>query len=216
MPCGVDQSVQSRYCRPVNASSPDNTRDRIVAAARELFHRCGYTAVGVADICAQSGVVKGSFYHFFPGKNELLAEVMRRNWQELAGWLAMRERGPAKGFEDLAALFELILAEARHTVRESGLVLGCRIGSLASELGPQDKAANEACRSTLDAWRKAMRRLVRKGQRDGSIAAGADSLAVADALLASIQGMSVIGRTLHQPAALKRIAATALQQVPQA
>lgn len=160
-------------------------------------------------------MVKGSFYHFFPGKDELLAEVMRRNWQELAGWLAMRERSPSNGYEDLASLFDLVLAEARHTVRECGLVLGCRIGSLASELGPQDKVANEACRSTLDAWRKALRRLVRKGQRDGSIAADADSLAVADALLASIQGMSVIGRTLHQPAALKRIAATALQQIPQ-
>ena len=192
-----------------------DTRERIIGAARELFHARGYTAVGVADICAEADVVKGSFYHFFASKDELLAEALARNWQQLESWLAAQEAGSDSGRRSLEALFDLILAEARRTHRACGLILGCRIGTVSSELGPQDPAAAEAGRKALEGWRQALRRLVRKGQADGSIDENADALELADGLLASIQGMSVIGRTLHQPAVLKRIAASALRQVPE-
>lgn len=55
--------------RTANATVHEReTRDRILTAARRLFHVNGYTAVGVADICREASVVKGSFYHFFPSK----------------------------------------------------------------------------------------------------------------------------------------------------
>ena len=54
------------------------TRDRILTTARCLFHARGYNDVGVNDICAEARVVKGSFYHFFPTKEDLLHAVLER------------------------------------------------------------------------------------------------------------------------------------------
>ena len=56
----------------------NDTRDRIIAAAGELFQRHGYTGTGLKQISRQSGAPFGSLYHFFPGgKEELTAETLR-------------------------------------------------------------------------------------------------------------------------------------------
>lgn len=190
------------------------TRERIVAAARELFHERGYTAVGVADICGQANVVKGSFYHFFASKDELLGEVVRRNWDQLHGVLLTLEADDRTARESVAALFDFILDDARRSHRETGRILGCRIGTLASEIGASDVSGSDSTRVAMDGWRRSMRRILKRGRADGSIDPDLDVAATADSLLATIQGMSVIGRALHRPALLKRIARQALQQLP--
>ena len=49
-----------------------NTKGRIVSAAWELFYEQGYENTTVEDIIAASGTSKGSFYHYFEGKDALL------------------------------------------------------------------------------------------------------------------------------------------------
>ena len=52
-----------------------NTRSRIVSAAWELFYENGYDDTTVDDIVERSGTSKGSFYHYFEGKDALLSSV---------------------------------------------------------------------------------------------------------------------------------------------
>jgi AcrR family transcriptional regulator len=49
-----------------------SVKDRIVAAAWELFREKGYDATTVDDIIMLSGTSKGSFYYYFSGKDEML------------------------------------------------------------------------------------------------------------------------------------------------
>ena len=49
-----------------------NTKGRIVSAAWELFYEQGYENTTVEDIIAVSSTSKGSFYHYFDGKDALL------------------------------------------------------------------------------------------------------------------------------------------------
>ena len=49
-----------------------NTKGRIVSAAWKLFDEQGYENTTVEDIIAESGTSKGSFYHYFDGKDALL------------------------------------------------------------------------------------------------------------------------------------------------
>lgn len=52
-----------------------NTRSRIVSAAWELFYEYGYDDTTVDDIVERSGTSKGSFYHYFAGKDALLSSL---------------------------------------------------------------------------------------------------------------------------------------------
>ena len=52
-----------------------NTRGRIVSAAWKLFYEQGYDNTTVEDILALSGTSKGTFYHYFAGKDALLGTL---------------------------------------------------------------------------------------------------------------------------------------------
>ena len=52
-----------------------NTKARIVAAAWRLFYEQGYEDTTVEDIVFESETSKGSFYHYFEGKDALLGSL---------------------------------------------------------------------------------------------------------------------------------------------
>lgn len=52
-------------------------RDRIVAAATELFGRQGYEATTTRQIVEAAQVTKGALYHWFSSKEELLTSIYR-------------------------------------------------------------------------------------------------------------------------------------------
>ena len=57
------------------AKNSRNTKGRIVAAAWRLFYEQGYEETTVEDIIFESGTSKGSFYHYFGGKDALLSSL---------------------------------------------------------------------------------------------------------------------------------------------
>lgn len=52
-----------------------NTKGRIVNAAWRLFYEQGYEDTTVEEIIEESGTSKGSFYHYFEGKDALLSSL---------------------------------------------------------------------------------------------------------------------------------------------
>ena len=52
-----------------------NTKGRIVAAAWRLFYEQGYEDTTVEDIIFEAETSKGSFYHYFEGKDALLGTL---------------------------------------------------------------------------------------------------------------------------------------------
>ena len=52
-----------------------NTRGRIISAAWQLFYQQGYDNTTVEEIIEASGTSKGSFYHYFEGKDALLSSL---------------------------------------------------------------------------------------------------------------------------------------------
>ena len=52
-----------------------NTKGKIVSTAWRLFYEQGYDNTTVDDIVYESGTSKGSFYHYFSGKDALLSSL---------------------------------------------------------------------------------------------------------------------------------------------
>lgn len=52
-----------------------NTKGKIIEAAWRLFYRQGYDDTTVEEIIEESGTSRGSFYHYFEGKDALLSTV---------------------------------------------------------------------------------------------------------------------------------------------
>src|SRR5215470_18008251 len=66
---------------------PKTGRERLVAAAVELFYRNGFGAIGIDQVIAAAGVTKSTFYKHFESKDDLvLAAVRRRDEWEAQAW----------------------------------------------------------------------------------------------------------------------------------
>ena len=52
-----------------------NTKSKIVSAAWKLFYDQGYDSTTVDEIIRESGTSRGSFYHYFDGKDALVGSL---------------------------------------------------------------------------------------------------------------------------------------------
>lgn len=52
-----------------------NTKGKIITAAWDLFYEQGYEDTTIEEIIDKSGTSKGSFYHYFEGKDALLGSL---------------------------------------------------------------------------------------------------------------------------------------------
>lgn len=52
-----------------------NTKGKIIVAAWKLFYEQGYDNTTIEEIVDESGTSKGSFYHYFAGKDALLSSL---------------------------------------------------------------------------------------------------------------------------------------------
>ena len=52
-----------------------NTKSKIVSAAWKLFYEQGYESTTVDEIIKESGTSRGSFYHYFDGKDALVGSL---------------------------------------------------------------------------------------------------------------------------------------------
>jgi AcrR family transcriptional regulator len=62
-------------------------RDRILAAAVQLFAEYGYHAAPLRDIAHIAGIQAASIYHHYPNKQALLVEIMETQMQRLIAGL---------------------------------------------------------------------------------------------------------------------------------
>jgi len=91
------------------------TRDKIVKAAYECFMEKGYEQTSVRMILEKSGVTTGSFYHFFPSKEELFEAVIDsflRDYVSAFETICRNRELPA------VQRFELLFGELANRMRE--------------------------------------------------------------------------------------------------
>jgi len=53
----------------------DERLQEILSTARELFFTKGYATTSINDIISAIGIAKGTFYHYFDSKDDLLIAV---------------------------------------------------------------------------------------------------------------------------------------------
>jgi TetR/AcrR family transcriptional repressor of nem operon len=182
-----------------------NARSRLLETAMQLMYARGYSAVGVQEICAQAGVNKGSFYHFFPSKQALTLAVIEAHGQRLRHlWEdVMQVEGP--WHERLQRLFEHAY-EAHGTLSAvHGQMYGCPIGNLALELSCQDEAIRQRLGETFLDWASAIERGLRRAIAAEELPA-IDPTLTAQAVVAYFEGVLMLAKTHNDPHVVKRLA----------
>jgi TetR/AcrR family transcriptional repressor of lmrAB and yxaGH operons len=171
-----------------------DTRDRMIAAALDLFGRQGYHATAFSEVVAVSGAPRGSIYFHFPGgKDELAEAVCQAATVELAAICdeaAARSDSPAAYVRALADVVSMRL-------ESSGYERGCAVATMVLELAPRSEPLRTAFERCFAEWRAALSRhlvdlRVRPEDADGA----------AVMIMSTIEGALLISRAMRSTAPL--------------
>lgn len=86
-----------------HTATPTDLREACVTAAREVIAEQGIENLSLRDVARKLGVSHQAPYKHYPSRDHLLAEVMRRCFEEFAAWLDARKHfdDPAQDLESL-------------------------------------------------------------------------------------------------------------------
>ncbi|MBK8096915.1 MAG: TetR/AcrR family transcriptional regulator [Planctomycetes bacterium] len=136
-----------------------STREKLIAAAMDLFTFQGYATTGLAQIARKAKVLPGSLYHFFPTKEDLLHATLLRRHELLQPVVLdpiwQRENDP------IERVFAL-LGGYRRMLEMTDFEHGCPIGNLVIEVSNTHPAARRLLVRNFDNWLDAIEQCFRE------------------------------------------------------
>lgn len=160
-----------------------DTRNRLVAAAQELFLERGYEGVSIADILKKAEVNSGSLYYFFRTKEDLLLAVL--DWYLENLYPQVIDPARQQTTDPIEQVFG-VLEGYRQMLTVTECQIGCPIGNLALEMSEKSEAVREKIAQNFENWRAAIRDMLIAGQ--GRMPAGTDCEALATFILTVMEG----------------------------
>ena len=143
-----------------------STRDRLIDAGIQSMLSKSYHGVGIAEILADAGVPKGSFYHYFRSKEDFGAEVIRRYWATARDFMT-------KMFQDTSKTPMQRLEGYFRWGIDQQLQSGCRQGCLLAKLGTEVSDCSSLLRRELkestDQWLELLARGIQEAQDSGEL-----------------------------------------------
>jgi TetR/AcrR family transcriptional regulator, transcriptional repressor for nem operon len=184
--------------------------DRILEAGAKLFGQRTYAAIGVAEIAAEAGVPKGSFYYFFPSKQALALAVVNRHWErQRAEWLRILT-APDSLADRLRALFVSTAEVQRQALTGTGAVVGCLFGNLALEVSAQDDPVRTRLQQIFEEQIDIVEDAIHTAAEAEGLTVAAPREA-AKAIVAQIEGMVLFAKLFNDPGQLDRLWQNSMQ-----
>lgn len=179
------------------------TREHILACAAELVRTRGLRATTVSDVIAAAGVPKGGFYHHFDGKQALGREILAR-WlaeleQHLLGYLCADEGPPP--LERVAAALDGFLTQQEQGEARGGSAFG----NLVTELADDDDEFRALLAAAYGRLVGAFAMPLERARAGGDLLPEADPAALAEFLVAALEGGILLARVNRDAAVLARV-----------
>ncbi|MFI0454402.1 TetR/AcrR family transcriptional regulator [Actinomadura sp. 6N118] len=180
----------------------DETRARLIDAARTLIEARGYFGVGLNEVLEAGKAPRGSLYHHFPGgKDQLTAEALAASGQEIDSLI----RALAVSVPDTRTLIEAVLDALADRMEKADYAKGCPIATVALEVAATNDSLQKVCADAYDSWQRALAdRLVADGHPHDQ----AEDLACS--VLALIEGALVLARAQRSRTPIERARRSAI------
>ena len=162
-----------------------HSKDDILQTGLDLVLSRGFNATGVEAILKQAKVPKGSFYNFFPSKEEFSLAIIdkflnarREVFSPIFSDKSIPQLERVKrSFETLIAIFEA-----------DDCSKGCLLGNLGQEMADQSENVRLRLEGSLQEWSGRVSGLLQQAQLEKAIPADLDAGMLAENLISSFQG----------------------------
>ncbi|AWH55117.1 TetR family transcriptional regulator [Stenotrophomonas sp. ESTM1D_MKCIP4_1] len=185
---------------PRSERALQDTRELLLRAGIELLTSQGYGATGIDAVLARVQLPKGSFYHYFQSKQAYGLAV-------LAAYDAYFLRKLDRHLQDTAlpALQRLqsFIDDAQQGMQRFQFERGCLVGNLGQEVTALPPEYRQQLDAVLLGWQHRVAACLRHAQAEGTLAARADTDALAAFFWIGWEGAVLRARLAHNVAPMQ-------------
>ena len=176
----------------------EQTRERILDGAQEIFHRQGFGATSISAVLEAAGISKGNLYFHFPDKDAVALAVLRRERDRFREFLreSLQDDDPVQALETF-------LTRAREKNRAKQFVGGCLFGNTALETADTRPEYAGLVREVFSDWTERLREKLSAGQESGQIRTDVADKALAELIVATLEGAIMQARLQKSEAPLE-------------
>lgn len=180
------------------AELPEKKRLLLDAAVRLMLAQ-GYSATTVDQICAQAGVTKGSFFHYFSSKEEICREAMDA-WA--GGWLDILAAAQFDKITDPLDRLDHLFDVMAETYLRPDVGAGCMIGTVAQETAASNQNLAALSQGHFETWTRVVRQMLAEAKEAHPPKVDFDPDSVADLMLGIVQGSLLVAKTRQDRAVI--------------
>ena len=188
------------------------SRKRLLNAAAHFFLTGSYHGVGIAEICSAANVQKGTFYHFFPSKTDLLLAVIEHRVVDIEQSITRIAAGKVPAARKIVQLFTVSQPSTSETGAETArdaLPPGYFLGNIVLELASSNPPVQAAAKSAFNRWIKAIEQIIAQLVAEENLH-NLETADAAEAVLGLVQGGAVMASAYNEPRKMRAFGTLAL------
>ncbi|MDM9380044.1 TetR/AcrR family transcriptional regulator [Chlorogloeopsis sp. ULAP01] len=165
-------------------SKGEQTKEKILQLAAELFNQQGYAGSSISDIMQVTGLQKGGIYNHFQSKDELALMAFDYAIAQMRQLHRVALRSKRHAVERLQAIINVY-----YTLIENPPIKGgCPLLNTAIESDDAHPALRDRAQQAMNSWRDMICRIIQKGIAKGEIRPTVDADEVATIMIATLEG----------------------------
>jgi len=169
-------------------SKGEETRERIIAKAAELFNQRGLEGTSLADLMEATGLEKGGIYRHFPSKEAVAKEAFDYAWGA-----AFQER--VRDLDKITGSIDRLKHLVTNFVeRRSTIPGGCPLLNTAIDADDGNPVLRERARHALGKWQELIVSIIQEGIERREIRNEVNPKQVAMLIISSLEGALMITR----------------------
>lgn len=185
-----------------------DTKDRMLGAALELFHRQGVKGTSVDEVLEKSGTGKSQFTHYFKTKEGLVHATIEFLHQIIRDGRAGTGYD-IKTWDDMEAWFGRYIRFQRGVAFE----LSCPLGTIANDIDEEQTLLRKDVVHFMDWCHAQLARFFAERKAAGDLKPEADPDGLAALCISVMEGGMLVTKMVRNPASFEKAAAQALAHI---
>ncbi len=188
----------------------NTTRDDIIRVGLEILGEKGFNSCGIDAVLKSAKIPKGSFYYYFPSKEEFGLAVL--------DLFAVQAKAHAesylqdKTFTPMARL-RRYLTDVAASIEVEGCTRGCFLGNMTQEMAGQNDRFRVKLNEIWDGWKRIIADCLREAKAAKELKRDADADLLAEFIIVGIEGGMLRAKVSKTALPMKDMAAILFERV---
>ncbi len=184
----------------MGTTNNSTTKEKLLHTAVHLMLSKGYNATGIEEICKSAGVTKGSFFHYFPSKEDLGVAVLDHFWN------SMQEIVQQEKFQKISDPLELLYAyldSFLDIAKNPSILYSCLFGNFAQEVVASHPAIRKRCEEGFETWENMLAACIETARKQYTPTSSINAKSLAQYFIATFEGSLLLAKASQDTKVVK-------------